>query len=85
MVDQGGTTARAELPGRAPDSSIPLDPDAVERAYLLHRARRRARFERHREKRMAGLRFWLVVLVLVSASLAVALLIAREVRQLFGI
>jgi hypothetical protein len=68
-----------------PESTPPLDPHAVERAYLLHRARRRARFEHHREKRRAGVRFWFVVLVLVGASLALAALIVQEVQRLFGV
>ena len=85
MVDQGGTTAKADVAPREPESAPPLDPNAVERAYRLHRARRRARFERHREKRRAGLRFWLVVLVLVAASLALGVLVVQEVQRLFGV
>ena len=44
----------------------PLDPEAISRAYLHHRARRAAKQRRHREKRWAGVRFWFVLaLVLV--------------------
>jgi cell division septal protein FtsQ len=85
MVDQGGTTVKADVAPREPEIAPPLDSHAVEHAYRLHRARRRARFERHREKRRAGLRFWLVVLVLVAASLALGVLIVQEVQRLFGV
>jgi hypothetical protein len=85
MVDHGGTTAQADVAPREPESAPPVDTHAVERAYRLHRARRRARVEHHREKRRAGLRFWLVVLVLVVASLALGVLIVQEVQRLFGV
>jgi hypothetical protein len=85
MVDQGGTTLEAEMAPRDPESALPLDPDAVERAYRHHRARRRARIEWHREKRRAGLRFWLVVVLLLAASVALLVLIVQEVQHLFGV
>jgi hypothetical protein len=85
MVDQGGTAVKADVAPREPESTPPLDQHAVEQAYRLHRARRRARFERHREKRRAGLRFWLVVLVLVAASVTLGVLIIQEVQRLFGV
>jgi hypothetical protein len=85
MVDQGGTTVEVDGAHRGSGSAPPVDPDAVRQAYLLHRARRRARFERHREKRRAGLRFWLVVLALISASIAVAVVIVDEIQRLFGV
>ena len=85
MVDRGGTTAEADVAPREPESAPPLDPHAVEKAYRLHRARRRARVERHREQRRAGLRFWLAVLVLVAVSLALGVLIVQEVQRLFGV
>ena len=85
MVDQAATTAEADVAPLDPDSVPPLDEHAVERAYRLHRARRRLRVERRREKRRAGLRFWLVVLVLVAASLTLGILIVQEVQRLFGV
>jgi hypothetical protein len=85
MVDQALRAAEADIATLEPDSMPPLDPQAVDRAYRLHRARRRARVERRREKRRAGLRFWLVVLVLVAASLALGILIVQEVQRLFGV
>jgi len=63
----------------------PFDPVAVDRAYLQERARRRARVERTRARRRAGLRFWLVLLGLVAVSLILTLTIWREVERLFGL
>ncbi|TML71269.1 MAG: hypothetical protein E6G14_03585 [Actinobacteria bacterium] len=85
MVDQAATTAEADIETHEPDSPPPLDAHAIERAYRLHRARRRARVERRREKRRAGLRFWLVVLLLVAASVTLGVLIVQEVQRLFGV
>jgi hypothetical protein len=85
MVDQAATTAEADVETHEPGSTPPLDPQAIERAYRLHRARRRARVERRREKRRAGLRFWLVVLVLIAASVTLGVLIVQEVQRLFGV
>ena len=58
---------------------------AVDRAYLQERARRRARSERSRARRRAGLRFWLVLLGLVAVSVLLTLTIWREVERLFGL
>src|SRR3989337_1822721 len=58
-----------------PSDPIPFDPVAVDRAYLQERARRRARFERSRARRRAGLRFWLVLLGLVAVSVLLTLTI----------
>ena len=85
MVDQGRTAAEADVPFRETESTPPLDPRAIERSYRLHRARRRARVEHHREKRRAGLRFWLVVLILVTAILSIGVLVVDEVQRLFGV
>jgi hypothetical protein len=70
----------------------PRDPDApsfdraaVERAYRLQRARRRARVVRTREKRRAGLRFLLVLVALVALSVYLSLTVWNEVERLFGL
>ena len=68
-----------------PFDAVPLDPSAVDRAYLQERARRRARVERSRARRRAGLRFWLVLLGLVAVSVLLTLTIWREVERLFGL
>ena len=69
----------------APIDPIPIDPSAVDRAYLQERARRRARIERSRARRRAGLRFWIVLLGLVAVSVLLTLTIWREVERLFGL
>lgn len=65
--------------------AISFDPSAVDRAYLQERARRRARVERSRARRRAGLRFWLVLLGLIAVSVLLTLTIWREVERLFGL
>jgi hypothetical protein len=67
------------------DEAPTLDPDAVKRSYHLHRARRRARIEHHRRSRRAGARFWVVLLVLVAASVVLAMTTWREIGRLFGL
>ena len=69
----------------AGDDAPPFDPLAVDRAYLQERARRRARIERSRERRRASLRFWLVLLALLAASVLLSLTIWREIERLFGL
>jgi len=63
----------------------PFDPVAVDRAYLHERARRRARIERSRARRRAGLRFWFVLLVLLAVSVVLIVTIWREIERLFGL
>ena len=67
------------------DDAPPVDPEAVSRAYRVHRARRRARVERTRATRRAGRRFWLVLLLLLSGSVAIAALAWQEFQRLFGL
>ena len=63
----------------------PVDPAAIDRAYRLHRARRRARVERHRERSRARLRFFVVVFLLVAAAIALLLTLWHEVQSVFGL
>ena len=69
----------------AGDDAPPFDPIAVDRAYLQERARRRARIERSRARRRASLRFWLVLIGLLVASVLISLTIWREIERLFGL
>jgi fatty acid desaturase len=62
-----------------------FDRAAVERAYRLQRARRRARVARTREKRRASLRFLLVLAALVALSVYLSLTVWHEVERLFGL
>jgi anti-sigma-K factor RskA len=73
----GQTTAREETP--------PLDPDAVDRAYRFHRARRAARQQRHRERRWAGLRFWLVFILVLAVAAFLAARTLGEIERIFGL
>jgi hypothetical protein len=63
----------------------PVDPSAVDRAYRFHRARRRAREERVRERSLARLRFWAVLLTLFVLAAYLALVVWRQIEQLFGL
>jgi hypothetical protein len=63
----------------------PIDPAAVDRAYRAHRARRRAREERVRERSLAGLRFWAVLLTLLVLATYLSLVVWRQIEQLFGL
>ncbi len=74
-------------PARTPahEDTPPVDPIAVDRAYLLHWARRQARLDRVRASRRAGMRFWLVLLGLLVASIVLGFSIWREIERLFGL
>ena len=62
-----------------------LDPTAVHQAYRRERLRRRAREQRARERRLAGLRFWLAVLLVIGGSVFLAVVIWHEIHRLFGL
>jgi hypothetical protein len=68
----------------APDEP-PVDPDAIDRAYRLHRARRRVRVERRRERARARLRFVVTVVLLVAAAVALLLTLWHEIQSVFGL
>jgi hypothetical protein len=71
---------------RASEPEAPsFDRVAVERAYRLQRARRRARIARNRAQRRAGLRFLLVVAALVALAGYLSLTVWQEIEQLFGL
>jgi anti-sigma-K factor RskA len=63
----------------------PLDPDAISRSYRHHRAKRAARARRHREKRWAGVRFWLVLAVVVAVAAVLAARTLGEIERVFGL
>ena len=67
------------------DEPPALDPAAIDRAYRLQRAKRRARVEHEKRARHAGLRFWIVVWLLLFASVVLALTIWDQMQQLFGL
>jgi hypothetical protein len=63
----------------------PVDPEAVDRAYHYHRARRNARLRRKRESSRARLRFAIVLGVLVAFATVLMLTIWHEVQSVFGL
>jgi hypothetical protein len=71
---------------RASEPDAPsFDRVAVERAYRLQRARRRARVVRSRRQKHAGLRFLIVLAALVALSAYLMLTVWHEIEQLFGL
>jgi len=79
------TSRVAKVGPTVSDEAPPLDPEAVARAYRFHRARRAARAQRHHETRLASVRFWLVLALVVLVG---ALLVARtmgEIERVFGL
>jgi hypothetical protein len=69
----------------APPEEPPVDPTAVDRAYRLHRARRRARVERTRERARARLRFLVATVVLVALAVVLILVLWHEIQTVFGL
>ena len=69
----------------APQEDPPVDPEAIDRAYHYHRARRNARVRRKREKAHARLRFLATFLVLVGLALFLMLTSWHEIQKVFGL
>lgn len=63
----------------------PVDPEAIDRAYHYHRARRNAKLRRKREKTRANLRFVLVLAVLSALAIFLMLTMWHEVQKVFGL
>jgi hypothetical protein len=62
-----------------------VDHEAVRDTVRLHRARRKARIAHRRRTRRAGIRFWLVLIVLLVASVVLSITIWHEIQRLFGL
>jgi len=69
----------------APPEEPTVDPEAIDRAYHYHRARRNARLRRKREKTHAQLRFMFTFAVLAGLALFLLLTIWHEVQKVFGL
>lgn len=82
MARLASTTARVTAPE---EEAPPLDPEAVERAYRFHRARRAAKARRHRERRWAGLRFWVVLALVLAVTAVLAARTLGEIERVFGL
>jgi hypothetical protein len=63
----------------------PVDPEAIDRAYRYHRARRNAKLRRKQEKARARLRFVLTLSVLLAIAIFLMLTIWHEVQNVFGL
>jgi hypothetical protein len=63
----------------------PVDPEAIDRAYKYHRARRNARLRRKRETARARLRFTFALVVLFALAVALIWTIWHEVQHVFGL
>ena len=74
----------AQRPLERPEEP-PLDPHAVDRAYHLHRAKRRARIEHRRATRYAHMRFWAFLGLLLLAVAVIGVTVWSEIAKLFGI
>jgi hypothetical protein len=73
------------LPERKHVEEELLDPTAIPRNYRRQRIKRRAREDRARERNLAGLRFWLALVAVLAASVALAIVIWNQIEQLFGL
>ena len=73
----GSETATVDVPV--------VDHEAVRHTVHLHRARRKSRIEHRRRTRRAGIRFWLVLFLLLVLSVVLLVTIWREIQQLFGL
>jgi hypothetical protein len=73
------------LPERQHVEEELLDPTAIQRNYRRQRIKRRAREEQAREKALAGLRFWLVLVAVLCVSVGLAVVIWNQIERLFGL
>lgn len=76
----------AQQTREAGSDDVPVvDHEAVRDTVRLHRARRKARIEHRKRMRHAGIRFWLVLLLLAAVAVFLALTTWREIARLFGV
>ena len=67
-------------------SDVPfVDHEAVRETVRLHRARRKARTEHKRRTRRAGIRFWLVLTLLLATTVTLLVTVWHEIQRLFGL
>ena len=72
-------------PRAAASEDPPVDPEAIDRAYRYHRARRNAKLRRKRESTRARLRFVVTVTLLVALAVFLMLTMWHEVQNVFGL
>ena len=85
MAETARTAAPEEAPPLDSEEEPPLDPEAIGRNYRFHRARRAARERRHRERRWAGFRFWLVLTLVLVVVVLLAARTLGEIERVFGL
>jgi hypothetical protein len=79
------TQATEAEPADAPVEIPGLDPGAVTQNYRLARLRRRERIERTMRSRHATIRFWAILVLLLSLTTYVAIVVWNQIQQLFGV
>jgi hypothetical protein len=80
------TSCVAQQTREAGSDDIPIvDDEAFRDTVRLHRARRKARTAHRKRTRRAGIRFWVVLLGLLVASVVLSVTIWHEIQRLFGL
>ena len=59
--------------------------DAIQWAYRFHRTKRRLQVERRRASQLAGLRFAMILAILVFVFVVLSLTVWAEIQKLFGL
>ena len=62
-----------------------VDHEQVQQTVRLHRARRKARIEHRKRTKRAGIRFWVVLVALLVASVVLSVTVWHEIQHLFGL
>ena len=74
-----------ESDDEAPSDIAFVDHEAMRQRVRFHRARRKARIEHRKRGRRAAIRFWVVLLALLVAILALSVTVWHEIQRLFGL
>jgi hypothetical protein len=74
-----------ESDDEAPPDIAFVDHEAMRQTVRFHRARRKARIEHRKRGRRAAIRFWVVLLALLVAILALSMTVWHEIQRLFGL
>jgi len=72
---------------RTPPAEAPpeYDPRSTGRRLAHARAKRQARLERQRSRKFAGIRFGVVILFLLSVTVAIGVFFFEEIQRLWGL
>lgn len=69
----------------AAEEAPPYDPGAIERTLLEQRRRRDSRVAHKRARRNAQIRFLFVILALLGGTIALGVIVWRQIQHLFGL